>query len=1444
MSSEWQANFERARAALPLRRVIEQAGLAPANQNWKSFPKCPFCGHDGAGTFTSKSDGAELFKCHHVPCPSANKALDEIGFIAAQRGLSRDEAWKVYFKEAGVWREERLAPSVMPGTSRRKSAQAGQKEDGEDSALVAECMAAIRAEGRASVSFLQRKLGLGYTRAARMIDLLEERGVIGPARGTEPREVLNLAGDGTDETEGIGLRCAAARPAEGATAPEIHDDHATENVLDAVADLAAAELDAVRETTSKLEAAAEESAAVASAGAVPDAHASTETPASSSSPSGVPSISKPTPPGEGNNKLLSHIFGEGKDNPPPPPPAFPAGSPPEGEPPSPAVAALRWFYERLTLLENDRQLLWRKRGLTAETAAALGYRSNSKTNKAILLEMANHFPPMVLLDSGLWKYPSDKAGGEDSGKSPQPNPQYYGMALVQKRDPQTGRKIRDEDDQPIVEPVWGDPDCLFCRQEWGCAQHAGPILIPYFDALGELIHLRPHKGMMRDRTPRFYIARPGKAFLEKLEEASVRRRYVERAVGVGAVPGITMAKLLLPDVEEWLETLTANEAVIAEGEFKAGALWQELDELATGTIVRRVAVVYDNEDKKNPALPGYQEEDWKQLEVEVWSRFLAGLLLKQGYDAAVGHLPDEWRNAKGKADWDGRLADRLRELGVSVDPGAYPEAHPQIRAEFQQVLKLANPIRTLWQSGLFDSKENRLINNRLDRLNYERQLPVGGEDEETIVRRLRRLIPRLRRSQSIPLKSINFLSLVAAKYEATKGGYYIYKALPDKERDRWEAHNAAASENGDADLKRACELVLHAGPEKTGGLPQRISDFHMRAHFCLVKTSGERERLVSLHNIHGVRTKMVRLPAEDFAQPAKFREWLLNNISGGTWRAGERELQAMQEDIGRDLARKEISEVSVRGYHADSRCWFFGDVVYLPDGTSVRKDKDGVIWVKSQGELTQGYVLSEKAQENQKFCQGMPLMHPDAKISEVELRAFFQAVSEAFMDTQGSQAGLLAMGSVLAMFAGPEIFAKWNAVSSLWVHGQSREGKSCFVRWLLRMLGFNTEKGMPLLDSTKVGISIALQQYGESMIWFEEFQPRPPGWLIEKLKNVYDRGSGIKKTFEDDPREIRSGAIVTGISTSTDVQLRSRCVHVQVAKKNRRRQLFDWFQAESPRFFHFGRFAMEHRKQFAARTVELMQLFLSDPRITGMDERSRMVHGAAYAAYTAYLELLGLPLGTMLEEFRTFTIGYARENEVTVNARMNIVEFWQDMLNANRQGAFGETPAERNRVFKVVEDKQAKCPVSPYQLKVGADYPKYAWKPVKFYFKASVLLDMMRKHKRQRGDDPPLSIDDLLNHMKVQPYWLPPTSYRGHSQRFGDGSKVKETCWCILADLHDMGYVPVTDAEFEASLHPEENPDIWLSEDKWIDPRKGDLWALIDSLKSQKSGEAPPDDAV
>jgi len=79
-------------------------------------------------------------------------------------------------------------------TSAKEQGNAGGEvqtvEEEYDDPLYNDIVEFVVTSGKASASLLQRRFKLGYNRAARIIDLLEERGIIGPQNGSKPREVL------------------------------------------------------------------------------------------------------------------------------------------------------------------------------------------------------------------------------------------------------------------------------------------------------------------------------------------------------------------------------------------------------------------------------------------------------------------------------------------------------------------------------------------------------------------------------------------------------------------------------------------------------------------------------------------------------------------------------------------------------------------------------------------------------------------------------------------------------------------------------------------------------------------------------------------------------------------------------------------------------------------------------------------------------------------------------------------------------------------------------------------------------------------------------------------------------------------------------------------------------------------------------------------------------
>ncbi len=84
--------------------------------------------------------------------------------------------------------EEALKKDDKSGTSSATAAPA--EAGGEEDELLAAAVEVILETGQASVSMLQRRLKLGYSRAARLVDQMEERGIVGPFEGSKPRQML------------------------------------------------------------------------------------------------------------------------------------------------------------------------------------------------------------------------------------------------------------------------------------------------------------------------------------------------------------------------------------------------------------------------------------------------------------------------------------------------------------------------------------------------------------------------------------------------------------------------------------------------------------------------------------------------------------------------------------------------------------------------------------------------------------------------------------------------------------------------------------------------------------------------------------------------------------------------------------------------------------------------------------------------------------------------------------------------------------------------------------------------------------------------------------------------------------------------------------------------------------------------------------------------------
>ncbi|MEK0444986.1 MAG: hypothetical protein RLZZ399_307 [Verrucomicrobiota bacterium] len=109
--------------------------------------------------------------------------------IRAQGVLVTDDEVRRLVDFASSQKEPEFENSIQ---SRLNGDEEGEGEEisDEDEELVEKCVEVMRQEKKASTSLFQRRLRLGYTRAARILDILETRGYVGPGEGAKPREIL------------------------------------------------------------------------------------------------------------------------------------------------------------------------------------------------------------------------------------------------------------------------------------------------------------------------------------------------------------------------------------------------------------------------------------------------------------------------------------------------------------------------------------------------------------------------------------------------------------------------------------------------------------------------------------------------------------------------------------------------------------------------------------------------------------------------------------------------------------------------------------------------------------------------------------------------------------------------------------------------------------------------------------------------------------------------------------------------------------------------------------------------------------------------------------------------------------------------------------------------------------------------------------------------------
>lgn len=193
------------------------------------------------------------------------------------------------------------------------------------------------------------------------------------------------------------------------------------------------------------------------------------------------------------------------------------------------------------------------------------------------------------------------------------------------------------------------------------------IIIPYFDADGHCTLLRPHKFNPKGVSLQVYFTRP------KYDPSKITI-LTEGEFKAAAAESFSYQAAGLPGISSFVGTKGDDKT---EGPTKFAQLCESLKDRG----ISNVCIVFDNEDKSNPELPGYKSDPGKRYDPQFYAYRIAKQLNDvEGFSATIGWIPDKWRDQQGKADIDGMLArgadqsDFVEVVSSALDPDLFIDA--------------------------------------------------------------------------------------------------------------------------------------------------------------------------------------------------------------------------------------------------------------------------------------------------------------------------------------------------------------------------------------------------------------------------------------------------------------------------------------------------------------------------------------------------------------------------------------------------------------------------------------------------------------------------------------------------------------------------------------------------------------------------------------------------
>lgn len=1038
------------------------------------------------------------------------------------------------------------------------------------------------------------------------------------------------------------------------------------------------------------------------------------------------------------------------------------------------------FWQRTSLSAKDHATLMKDRGFSPEIIREFGLRSNTPNNRDILLSLQDDADLDELLAEGLWK--EDRNGIRPQG-------QYCGWGPTDEKD-EKGNVVFEVVERP---------------------------LIPYLDEDGIPFYVRPHKG------------NPGKLHdplaAEELYEDEQDEEDAETCAAHVFCP-YSLAKML--DINNGVLILT-------EGEFKAIALYQcgfaaiacpgitfianaafrrELVAMLRKWRVREMIILFDNEDKGNPAfVKRYKADPRRRWDTVKYAEYVVRALRKDYFfrrdgGCLIGKLPDEWM-VDGKADCDGILAKCVADHGLSAGTKAAREV-------FKKAIKQAQeePGLELWPNEC-----RRIVESQLTMLLTPPQLASGGYKEAALARRFEEWDDEMQSQVD---------SRLGRLYRSLAGCYYVRKAPPKERRgplakqlqvldariaegkERIKRLGFNRNEEDQKEYKKLQKRLRldHAYRaaiwEERKGLPEPISNFTAHCLYKMHRPDGGVDRLIQIrYTLEKGKTPsselLYRITPNDLKHHTEFLGWCYNT-GRANWSGGAKELQNFVAEMDRQSFQNDIYELVRWGYDEASKVWFLSDAAWDRTGARVLPDKNGIFWVEGSG-----YRIDDgkETDGNSGLAQGAPqLLSPHGPLTDQKppaVKDLLWSIMFDMYETIGDYDGFQAVGMFLGYAIGPEL-VKMGGHGGLWLFGPLSGGKTTVARWLMKLWGFKDLNGIRIdKTTTDTALNRFLAQYANLPVWFDEYRRHTVDAQKESvIRGAFDRSAGAKGRADHTNRTknaaIFTTPLVSGESSSGDAATRSRYSHVSV---NQHRRIGDGtlrynrVQQECKWYFLIGQWLMDNRPKFAEAAITILKEWMENAEVKKAisNERVRLVYGTAYSALMAAINMLGINqvtpelshvqgeverannVSACMEAFHKYLRDQGEIALHDVQETRWLNQFWRDVLTALNSG---ELKAEYFFARYVKAD-----PFTKVLKEVNASDPEARQV---LYFIPGPVAAWYEREMARRHDKAPLNIDDLRRELEKEPYWFPlptPKEKSGARVHRVQRNGQKHSCWVL-----------------------------------------------------------------